>query len=116
MSILASCDAASAKDALGGISDECGCELVDKGLGMNACISSLTGACELGYMEQLAFAVLFALLAVLIVVGEKQLHASSAGLEGSRRVDADLHPVCDGIDTAGHKSPGSGRLDKADTT
>ena len=59
-------------------------------------------------------AVLFALLAVDIVVGEQQFNTASSGLNSFRSGDTDLHPFADRINTAGDKAAGAGRFNEAD--
>ena len=107
-------DAASAENALGCVADEARSQLVDVSLRVNALILAFLGARDLGNMEQLAVAVLVALLAVLVVVGKKELHASSSGFYCLRGGDADLHALIYRIDAARHEPSRAGRLDKAD--
>ena len=114
MSVGAAGDAAAAEHALGGVADEGGGELVEMSLGLDAGVLVLFRAGDGGDVEELALAVLLALLAVFIVVGEQELNASSAGLNGLGRGDADLHALGYGVDAAGDEASRSGGLNEAD--
>ena len=58
-------------------------------------------------MQQFTVAVFAALLAVYIMVGQKQFNASSSSLNRLRVGDADLHPFADRENTACDKSAGT---------
>ena len=93
MSIGAACDTTSAKDALGGVADKSGSKCIDMCLRVNTGECVFSCACDLSYVKELALAVLVALLAVLIVIGEHKLYRSSTCLNSCRRRDLDLHTL-----------------------
>ena len=68
MESLASCNAASAEDTFGGISDNGRRKLVNGGGSFFASEAALTGICDVCGVQKLAAAVFGALLAVLVVV------------------------------------------------
>ena len=115
VSIRAAGDAASAEDTLGSIADERRSELVQRGRGFCTLIGTFAGAGQLGDMEQFAVAVLFALLAVDVVIGQEQFNTAASGLDSLRVGNADLHPFGNGVNTAGDKAAGAGSGDEADT-
>ena len=74
MSIGATCNTTSAEDTLGCVTDKSGSECIDMCLRVNALEGIFSCACDLSNAEELALAVLIALLAVLIVVREHELY------------------------------------------
>ena len=84
MSIGAACDTTSAEDTLGCVADKSGSKCIDVCLRVTALEGIFSCACDLSNAEALTLAVLVALLAVLVVVGEHELYRSSAGLYGCR--------------------------------
>jgi hypothetical protein len=93
VSIGATSDTTAAEDTLGCITDKSGSESIDVCLRVNTLESIFSSACDLSYVEELALAVLIALLAVLIVIGEHKLYRSSTSLYCCRRRDLDLHTL-----------------------
>ena len=82
------------------------------------CLNNIAkvGTDELGDMQQFTVAVFAALLAVYIMVGQKQFNASSSSLNRLRVGDPDLHTFADRENTACDKSAGTtaGSGDEAD--
>ena len=115
VSIGAAGDAASAEDTLGSIADERRSQLVIDRCRLGPLIGAFAGTGQLGDMEQFAVAVLFALLAVDIVIGQEQFNTAASGLDCLRVGDPDLHPFGNGVNTAGDKAAGAGGCDEADT-
>ena len=111
--VLAALHTTAAEYALAGVSHQAGSQAVHEGLGMLAGEGVIPRAGQLGHVQQLAVAVLVALLAVLVVVGQQQLHAVAAGVHRRGGADADLHALADGIDAAGHQAARAGGFDEA---
>ncbi len=110
MSVLTSLDAAAAEDTLGCISYESGSQLVVVCLRVNALECAFSCACYISNVQEFALAVLIALLAVHVVVGEQKLYAVSSCGCSCRRGDLDLHTVGNGINAACNKTSCTGCL------
>ena len=104
MGVAAAGDAASAENALARVAHDGGGDVVINRFGSAADKATLARAGDLGCPEQLAAAVFVALLAVLGVVAEQQLHARAARGDGARGGDDDLHPFAHGIDAGGDEA------------
>ena len=115
MRILAARYAASAEDALAGITNQTRSKAINKDFRMNSGKCVISGTDKLSNMQKLALSVLVALLAVLIVVGEQKLYRAAACFDGLRRRNADLHAIADRIYAARNQSARTGRLDQTDT-
>ena len=113
--ILAPGHAAAAEDALGGVPDDGGGDLVEGGGGLGTLIAALPGTGQVGHVQQLALAVLVALLAVNVMIGQQQLHGSPAGLAGLGAGNDDLHALVDGVDTGGDQASCALDLHQTDT-
>ncbi len=106
--ILAAGYAAAAEDALGGIADDGGRNLVNSYGSLGTLENALTCAGLAGNEKELAVAVLGALLAVLVVVGKKKLNGGSAGLNSLGRGNGDFHTFVYGVNTGSNKASCAG--------
>jgi len=113
--ILATCNATSAKDTLGGITNNRGRKLVQSYSGLGAYKAILAGTGNVSNVKKLALAVLVALLAVLIVIGKKKLNGSTASLACLGAGNDDLHTLVYGIYAGSNEASCALNLNKAYT-
>ena len=79
LGVFAALDAASAKDALGGISDDARSELIDVSFGLGAFEGTWASADGSSDLIEFAVSVFDAGLAIMVVVGKKKFDAGAAG-------------------------------------
>ena len=113
--VFASCNAASAKDAFAGITNDGRVGFINgyRGFGTHEHFGSCTG--KVCNMEKFAMAVFLALLAVYRVVGKKKFNRSSSCCGCFRGGNADFHSFENRENAGSNKGSHSFNFNKANT-
>ena len=110
--ILAACYAAAAEDALAGVANDGGRDLVNGNGSLLAEEHVLASAGELSYVQKLALAVLVALLAVHGVVAEQELNGGAASSSSLGGGDLDLDTLVYGVYAGSNETLSTGSLNE----
>jgi hypothetical protein len=112
--VLAAGYTATAEDTLGGVPYQGRRQLIQISPGVRACKGVVPCSGQLCHMQQLTVFILFALLTVLVMVGQQQLHAFSSCFHGSGGGDTNLHALGYRVYTAGYQTSCACGLYEAD--